>query len=770
MRIRWAAVTIVCSMLSARAMGLDAATPATFEALWLGVSLNGEQSDEVALFLRNAAGRVLAPAKQLQSWRLQATGRAAVTYDGDKYVPLDSLPGLTYSIDEARQMLVVKTPTGSFEQVTLRATNNAVTSAAAPPPLGGFLNYDLVASDVNSHSTLTGQLEASVFGRAGAAVTQYLVRKNAELTEAVRLDSTWTLDQPDTASSFRVGDSISGASAWGGAVRFGGLQWASNYATRPNLVTMPLPSIAGEAALPSSLSVYVNNALRLQSNLPEGPFRVDDVPVVTGEGDVRLVVRDLLGREQIVTEPYYASPELLRPGLQEYSFEAGAVRDNYGLSSNDYGRPLIVVTDRVGLSERFTAEGHAEILKDQQTFGISGATSVSTLGVADASLAGSHSQQGAGELLGVGFGRSAREFSVGGNIEYASRWFVRLGTLPDQPTPRLTSQVYASVGLARLGSLSLSCTSETFYQSRSVGIISIRDSVNVGRLGYLSLSVIRTSANITDTTVALSLTHSLNARTSTSLTTTTDSTGTTTELDLQRSLPAGRGVGYRLLADAGATRAADATVDLQGDTGTYELEARTQPGSNMAQIGASGGIALLAGHFFPARQIEDSFAVVHVGDQGGVRVYRENQLVGQTDAQGYLLVPGLRAYQDNGIGIEQADLPLDIVVDTVQAKAVPYFRSGVVLDFPLDHSRGALVAVKLDNGNPLPPGAIIHIAGQATDFPSGMNGEVYMTGLAAHNEISAQWHGGSCHFSMAYLPSDDPLPRLGPYLCKAEAP
>lgn len=756
-------------------MSLDSISGPTFEALWLGVSLNGQQSDDVALFLRNPAGRVLAPAAQLQTWRLQAPGQSVVTYDGGKYVPLDAFPGLTYSIDETKQMLLVNAPADSFEHLTLHASNNTFTSAGTPPPFGGFLNYDLLASEVNSRSALTGQFEASVFGRAGAAVLQYLVRGQADRTQAVRLDTTWTTDHPESASSFRLGDSITGASAWGGAVRFAGVQWASNYATRPGLITMPLPSIAGEAALPSTLSVYVNNALRLQSSLPEGPFRVTDVPVITGEGDVRLVVRDLLGREQIVSEPYYASPELLRPGLQEYSLEAGAVRNNYGLASNDYGRPLIVATDRVGLTERLTTEAHAEILKDQQTVGVSGATAVSTLGVIDASLAGSHGPQGQGQLLGVGFGHSAREFSVGGNIEYASRWFVRIGTLPDQPTPRLTSQIYASVGLVRLGSLSVSCTRETFYpgyslyQGHSLSILSIRDSVNVGRLGYLSLSVIRTSATMTDTTVALSLTHSLNARTSTSLTTTRDSSGATTELDLQRSLPAGRGIGYRLIADAGATRAADATVDLQSDTGNYELEARTQLGSTMAQVTASGGVAMVAGHLFPGRQIDDSFAVVHVGDQSGVRVYRENQLVGQTDSQGYLLVPGLRAYQDNSIGIEQADLPLDIVVNTVQAKAVPYFRSGVVVDFPLDHARGALVAVNLENGSPLPPAATVRITGQATDFPSGMNGEVYLSGLADHNEISAQWNGGSCHFSMPYTPSDEPLPRLGPYVCRAQA-
>src|SRR6202007_3207057 len=126
-------------------------------------------------------------------------------------------------------------------------------------------------------------------------------------------------------------------------------------------------------------------------------------------------------------------------------------------------------------------------------------------------------------------------------------------------------------------------------------------------------------------------------------------------------------------------------------------------GSSFVQVSARGGVGMLGGHAFLMREIDDSFAAVQVGQEPAVRIYRENQLVGQTNAQGYLLVPGLRAYQNNDIRIEQADLPLDVVVDTLQAQAVPYYRSAVVVNFPVEHSRGALLTVHLDNGAPLPP-------------------------------------------------------------------
>ena len=769
MWMRWAVFAITCSMTAALCQAA-ANTGQSLEQVWLEVSINGQQSSDVALFLRTPAGRILAPVTQAKAWRLRTPSQAVTAVDNQQYVALDAVKGLKYRVDEEKQELVIEAPARLFEQMTLSLSEND--SVRAPsPPLGGFLNYDFVASRGNSHSEFGGMLEASLFSRLGAGVTEHLVRHDGQLTQTVRLNTTWTIDRPESATSLRCGDSISAASAWGGAVRFGGIQWASNYATRPGFITMPLPGIGGESALPSTVDVYVNNMLRMQSNVPSGPFRVDEVPVITGEGDIRLVVRDLLGRQQVIDQPYYATPELLRAGLQEFSLETGFIRDNFGIESNAYGRPLAVATDRVGLTDRFTGEVHGEFLKNQQTYGLSGSTLVSSLGVLDASLAGSHGENGHGQLFGLGLQHSANRLSLGAEIQYTSRHFVRLGMMPYGPAPRVTSQLFVSLGLGHLGSLSVSRTRQDFYGAHSLDIVSARDSINVGWLGYLSFSVIRTVAGSSDTTFALTLTHSINARTSLSSTTTSDSAaGTTTELDLQQNLPAGRGMGYRLIADAGAMKAVDGTLDLQSDRGNYEIEARQQSGSTLAQVSAAGGIALLGGHVFPTRTVDDSFAVVQVGAENGVRVYRENQLVGQTDRQGYMLVPGLRPYQDNSIRIEQADLPLDIVVDTVQAPAVPYFRSGVLVSFPIAHPHGALLSVHLENGNPLPAGALVRVTGVEEEFPSGLNGEVYVTGLEEHNELRAEWPGGSCHFSLPYRPGNDPLPRLGPYTCQSIAP
>ena len=63
--------------------------------------------------------------------------------------------------------------------------------------------------------------------------------------------------------------------------------------------------MSGEAVLPSTVDLYVDNELRMRREVPSGPFSIQDLPVMTGQGDARLVVRDILGREQVITQPFY---------------------------------------------------------------------------------------------------------------------------------------------------------------------------------------------------------------------------------------------------------------------------------------------------------------------------------------------------------------------------------------------------------------------------------------------------------------------------------
>ncbi|WP_338009660.1 fimbria/pilus outer membrane usher protein [Rickettsia australis] len=58
-------------------------------------------------------------------------------------------------------------------------------------------------------------------------------------------------------------------------------------------------------------------------------FDITNIPVITGRGDLIVKTQDITGKVQTITIPYYASPSLLRPGLSNFSYEAGFQRQNF---------------------------------------------------------------------------------------------------------------------------------------------------------------------------------------------------------------------------------------------------------------------------------------------------------------------------------------------------------------------------------------------------------------------------------------------------------
>src|SRR6185295_4742366 len=196
-------------------------------------------------------------------------------------------------------------------------------------------------------------------------------------------------------------------------VRFAGIQYARNFAVQPGYITMPLPGVSGSAAIPSVVDVYVNSTLQGQQQVSPGPFELRNVPVPSGGGRVQLVIHDLLGREIVSEQSYYASAQLLRGGLHDFSWEAGFLREAFGRRSNRYGSFFASTTHRYGFSDRMTGEATAQLSKSTQMAGAAMTAILFDLAQIGGSVAVSHSRDHVGFRAAASFERHARTFSVG---------------------------------------------------------------------------------------------------------------------------------------------------------------------------------------------------------------------------------------------------------------------------------------------------------------------------------------------------------------------
>jgi outer membrane usher protein len=739
----------------------------TFQENLLLVDVNDQHINQTVLVLLDSKGNPWIAAADLARWRLKLPDVAPHTYGGQPYFPLSAIPGVKFRIDSASQSLAISAPPHAFTTNAFAAQAGVRVKPVLPQP-GGFFNYDVSATHTPGSTTRAGLFEAGYFDRHGVLTNDMLANDLGTGLQAVRLDTTWEHDDPEKMTSIRFGDEINRpASVWGRAVRFGGIQYGTDFATQPGFITFPLAATSGQAVLPSTVDVYVNNALVAQDKVPPGPFSITNIPVITGSGNVQLVVTDLLGRQQVITSPFYASQGLLKKGPDDYSYELGFVRNNFGLSSNDYGSWLSSATYRRGITDRFTGEVHGELMAGQETVGTTASYLWNDFGIVTGSAAASSSDAGSGGLFAIGFQRQTPTWGFGFQSQWTNQNFRQIGLAPGElPESRLIT-ANASYTFNGRGTLGVAYVDQTPRDQPEVKVASLNYSVPLGHYGSLGFAAIKTFGDSGNLTFFTTFTIPFGTQTSASVTTrntrqSDDNSGDTT-YTLQHSLPLGEGFGYRLLAqDHGDFQAAGS---YQNNVGTYTAEVDQFSGQTSERVGMSGGIGLIGGHAFLSRSIDNSFGLVEVPGYANVRVLQDNQIVGRTDANGYAVLPQLRAYDRNPISIDQGDLPLDAQVDSLTLTAVPYYRSGVLLKFPVRHARGALLHIKLDDGSYLPAGATVRIKGESGVFPVAYQGEAYLTGLPAQAQLVAEWKNQSCAFDIAYPQTKEPIPNLGTFVC-----
>lgn len=764
-------VLLLASTLAAAQTPRPEFRPNWGETLLLALRVNGVPQDGMLRAVRLSEGLAIPQSNWDELHLRLPTGGAPRVIDGELHVLLASAGPLRWRIDEASQTLEIDAPASAFvgQRVDLAPGLPRVT---APSIWAPFVNYDANwQTRRGSGSTADALWEAGLFGPLGDFSSTGLARSEGH---GVRLETRWQRDDPARLARLRVGDAISQPGAWGRALRYGGVQWSTDFSLQPGFLSFPLPTLRGEAALPSTLDVYVNNGQRLQSRLQAGPFDLTELPVVTGQGEIRTVVRDLLGREQVVVTPYYVSPALLKPGLSAISVDVGAERENYGIASNRYGRVLAGVTERRGITERFTRELRAEATARQQAVGATGWMLWPALGTASASAVASRSRNvGTGWMLAAGLDRQARDWSGSVQWRHASPRFSQVGQ-PDATAPRQV--LTAALGTSWSGqSLGISVVRQRggLVDSRLAQLNYSRD---LGALGHVGVIVFRDlGRGGSGTSLGLSWTLALDSRHAASVSVQRQrglggGQQNVMQAQLQRNPGFGSGIGYQLLAESGGHQVAQA--QWQGPYAVVNGGVARRRGDVEARAGAAGGLAWVDGSFFAGRRIDGGIAVVDVGGYEGVRVTQDNQLVARTDARGRAFVSGLRGYQPNRVSIDASDLPMDAELEALEIQLTPAARSAARIDFPVQRGRSAVVDVIDAAGRPLPPGALLQPAGQARLFPVGLRGRAFLAGLGAgRNTVTARWAGeggDGCRFEfeLPQVHDSDDLPHLGTLSCR----
>ena len=747
------------------------------EELVLEVDVNQQGLDDSVIVLRTGDGAFYFAEEDLDRWRLRKPGVVALKHSGRNYFPGTAIPGANYDYDRVKQALHITAAADAFSSTATKVANSVSHEDPILSQPGGFLNYNISATRTTDVNTLSGTFDAVFFSSHGALSSSFLSPTLNQNPNLIRLQTTYVMDVPERLASFRLGDATTQGGSWGLPVLFGGVQYGTNYGTQPGFVRSPTAmTVGGQATLPSTVDVFVNNALVSRQSVPPGPFSISNIPLVSGRGEARLVVRDLLGREQVITQPFYGTSTLLKQGLTEYSYELGLQRMNFGMPGIQYGKGLASATYRWGLTDMLTSEVHTEASATAAALGASGVVQIGQVGIANASLVTSHSDAGFGRLMAYGLDHQGRELSFSIHTQLAGTGFSQIGLLPEQLPKRRQDVLSMGLPIGRFGSLSLSRVSQKSANQSDVQVTSFSYTLQVGRFAQLGITAMRAVSDSATHSLFMTLTIPLGTTTSASIASerTRNSDGNSSAAftnTLQQGMPVGPGYGYRVQEREGSYLG---TLNLQNNVGSYQIEAsrsRDGAGGTPLRLGATGGIGMVGGHIFVSRAITDSFGVVRVADYPDVRVLQDNQVVGRTDTDGYAVLPRLRAYDRNVISVDPIDLPMDAVLGSLKLVAIPYFRSGVLINFPVKRERGATLHIILDDGSDLPSGALSKIEGKEDEFPVALRGEAYLTGFEDKNRIHFSWNNQSCDIDVTYPEkTTENLPHLGTFVCTGVKP
>jgi outer membrane usher protein len=749
------------------------------EMLLVDVVVNGRALADVVQVEQWPNGRLLLPAEAWTEARLAPLARTVQMRDGTPAYALDDIAGATCAVDRGSLRLTVTVPPAAMVALALAPEAAALAPPHRPRP-GIFLNYDLALSRAGGGLPASRGLvlEAIGFSPAGTLVTSGVVRDDGTTRTAERLDTFWRFDMPGRMQSLVIGDAVGAGGGWSRPARFGGVRWGRDFGMRPGFVTLPQPSISAEAALPSTVDVLVNNSRRLSQPVPPGPFALTNVPVVTGAGEINLIVRDLLGQETVLRQSYYTSPRLLARGLTDFSLEAGRLRFGYAQDS-DYRDAFAAGTLRAGLTSSITAEGRVELQRQRRAAGLELAGLLGTWGVAHAALAASQGSTGdpdeRGYLAQLGLERATPR--GGGALSYqrSSRGFAPFGELAGAAgaARRPRSRLVANLGGPLAGRVSggISYVRQELWDDERFALVAGSLSLPLLQSASLTISFSQRLDGDRPWQAAAFFNMPVAGRVHTS-TRVERSPGGDTALSVAASRPAptGPGLGWNLEASTRPAQRARATLlyNTSHLEGTLQAAAGAD-GSPAVRASARGSVGALGGLLFASRPIgQGSFAVVEVPGMAKVPIKRSNQVVARTDAKGRAFVAGLLPWQRNQLEIDPTDLPLDMAVGDVVQEVTPYAASGSFVRFDVRRTRQALLVLRQPGGTPVPLGALVRLP-DGTEFSAGLRGEVWLADLGAGRQpIEVSWQQGGCRLELPAGTGQAEPERIGPLTCGKE--
>lgn len=768
-------IATVISLGSSITMASDIPqTPASIQSniedtYYLGITINGLDRHRIEpIELRQGHFWMQADALKRLDIRLPA--------DATGLIQLDAIPDVRTTYDGPNQMLRLTVPSEWLPAQHIGHTNSTP-NTTAHSSFGVLLNYNAYYSDPakNGQSYLSMLTEQRAFSRFGilsntGVFTRYFGlggESKDQRHRYRRYDTYWQYNDQDRIQSYQLGDFISGSLNWSSAVRMGGFRWSRNFGVRPDLVTYPMLNFKGDAAVPSTVDLFINGAKASSENLQPGPFTLSNVPYINGAGQATVVTTDALGRQVSTSLPFYVSNTLLAPGFSDFDVSLGKLRRNYGRQDFSYGAAAASGIYRYGVTPSLTVSAHAQGASRLTLTGLGADLGVGVYGTLSVAATQSkhHNQNGQQYVAGYSY--------YGNNIGFAVQRMQRVGSYQDLTSvdnkfrlARRSDQATASLQIQQFGSIGagyFNIHADDGSQTRLLNL-----SYNRALWGNSSVYLsVNKELGTREYSAILQLIIPLNDQGLVSLGLTRDTKQNYTErASWSRSAPSQGGIGANVGYSSGKQQYHQASVTWRAQQMQLQGGFYGERNHYTRWADLSGSLILMDKAIFASNQVSDAFVLVSTQGYRDVPIRYENQLMGKTNSTGHLLIPWVSSYYPAKFGIETLNLPSNVITKQVEQRVAVAQGSGYLLNFPLEKQASANVTLVDPTGHAIPLGS------HAVDLQSGArsmvgwDGQAYFERLQRDNRLDVFTpEGRQCSTTFTLDTQQAQIAQVGPLVC-----
>ena len=762
------------SLLAAEAPAEPAADSAAVApyTLYLELVIN-EQPSERVVQVSVKDGRYFVDAEDLRAVGVRlpegATGEQA----------LDSIAGLQNSYDQELQRLKLTLPMDWLPEQRVGTTSLSA-NFPAQSSFGALLNYDAYYNDTDDGSHyLSTFLEQRGFGSAGVFSNTGVYRHSfsdlgSDQDGYVRYDTYWRYNNQETMTRYMAGDVITGALTWNSAVRVGGVQVSRNFALRPDLITYPLPRFSGDAEVPTSVDLFINNAKVSSDTLNPGPYTVSNVPFISGAGSARVVTTDALGRQVATDVPFYVTNSLLQKGLYDYSLSAGKLREDYGVENFAYGSMISSGTFRYGLSDWFTAESHAEVGEELRLGGVGATIGVGNWGTISTSIAKSQYDNLSGQQASIGYSYYSTLFGVSAQHVQRTSGYVDVSMVSalelirdELELTRKSDQLTFSFNPWDLGNIGVGYFSSETMDGQRNRLLNLSWSHSLWGNSSLYVAMNR-EIGASGYSAVVQFIMPFDVSSSFSASVERDTQGNLRErVNYSRTAPTQGGIGYNLAYATGGGSYQQADLSWRTPYTQIQGGAYRSDGTLTKWADLTGSLIAMDGELFPSNRIDDAFVLVSTNGFADIPVSFEHQLIGNTNKSGHLLVPWVPSYYGGQYEIDPLNLPANVRTPDIEERIAVHQGSGALLQFNMLRVVSASIVLIDSRGEVIPRGSEVTVQDSSLRAFVGWDGLVYFEGLKEQNQLHVTLPNGTqCGAAFALENNDEEVNLVGPLTCR----